>query len=174
MDTLLLYHTSPEPITRIHEHGTFGDFLCFAVRPYYTTCAPDPRGYSLEIPKAQIIEARGFFFHEDADKLDPIVQQVVRMVGCDEDIAEDLLSGVKSLSDIDSVESDADLDFHIQRLQGNAARTLGYRAVLTFDEQGSMYLISMLGHEDELRDVTEEWKQAQETSQDIEGCHPFS
>lgn len=37
-----------------------------------------------------------------------------------------------------------------------------------------MYLISMLGHEDELRDVTEEWKQAQETSQDIEGCRPFS
>ena len=137
MDTLLLYHTSPEPITRIHEHGVFGDFLCFAVRPYYTTCASDPRVYSLEIPKAQIIEARGFFFHEDADKLDPIVQQVVRMVG-------------------------------------NAAKTLGYRAALTFDEQGSMYLISMLGHEDELRDVTEEWKQAQETSQDIEGCHPFS
>lgn len=154
MDTLTLYHTSPEPITSIDRSGLFGDCLCFASRPYVMTAAAQPRVYRIELPESEVVEASTFFHRDDCDRLAGIVARVAEMVGCDEDAAEDLLSGRQALLDVAN-EFDPEQDFEIQRLQAEAARALGYRAVQTVDEQGAMWLVSMFGREADLVDVTE-------------------
>ena len=153
MDALTLSHTSPEPITHIRSDGLFGDSLCFAVRPYVMTAAARPQVYRIDLPGDQIVEASTFFYRDDCDKLAGIVAQVVEMVGCDEDAAEDLLSGRRALVDM-AEDFNPEQDFEIQRLQAEAAKVLGYRAVKTTDEQGSLYLVSKSGHEADLIDVT--------------------
>lgn len=153
MDALTLYHTSPGPITHIRSDGLFGDSLCFAVRPYVMTAAARPQVYRIDLPCDQIVEASTFFYRDDCDKLAGIVAQVVEMVGCDEDAAENLLSGRRALVDM-AEDFDPEQDFEIQRLQAEAAKVLGYRACQTIDEQGVMWLVSMSGHEADLIDVT--------------------
>ena len=146
-----LFHTSPTKIERIHSLGLFGECLCFAARPYFMPVVENPVVYAIEIDEAQVIECRRFFFHEDAAKLQPLVSSVMRMVGCDEDTAEDLLDGRQALLDV-AATPNADQDYEIQRLQGLAAKLLGYRAAMTFAEQGSLWLVNMAGHEAELEE----------------------
>lgn len=147
-----LFHTSPEKIEHISQDGLFGDFLCFAASPYFMTQADNPVVYRIELADDEVIEAASFFYHDDYALLDGVVAKVMEMVGCDEDTAQDLLSGKASLLDV-ADEFDPEQDFEIQRLQGEAARALGFRAVETVDEQGAMWLVSMEGCEHELEVV---------------------
>lgn len=145
-----LYHTSPEKIQKITYFGLFGDALCFAEQPYFMTAAAAPFVYSIEIDEEEIIDARTFFYREDYEKLAGLVTEIMEMAECDEDTAQDLLSGKAALVDV-ADEFDAEQDFKIQKLAVQAAEILGYRAVMLRDEQGPMYLVSMLGRESELK-----------------------
>ena len=147
-----LFHTSSTEIKAINTNGLFGEFLCFADSPYFMTEAASPVVYAIEIDENDIIEAGQFFYHEDAAKLQPLVERIMRMVGCDEETAEDLLSGKQALIDI-AEDFDYEQDFEIQRLQGLAGKTLGFRAVQTVDEQGTMWLVGMAGRESEMLEV---------------------
>lgn len=148
-----LIHTSPVEINKINEFGTFGTFLCFSDSEYVMTAAGEHIAYSIEIDEADIIDAESLFYHEDANKLDAIVELVMAAVGCDEDTAEELIS---QREDVHSIECDiepedlADVSFEIQRRSAEAARALGFRGVAMDDEQGRMYLIDMEGKEIEL------------------------
>lgn len=149
-----LIHTSPEKITKITTHGLFGDCLCFSDSTYFMTAASNPVVYSIELNESEIIDARSFFYREDSSALDSIVSEIMGMVGCDEDKAQDLLSGKAALIDI-AEEFDAEQDFEIQKMAAQAAKLLGYRAVELRDEQGAMWLVSMLGKEHELVEIAE-------------------
>ena len=140
-----LFHTSPNSITAINSTGLFGEFLCFSA-DVYTMTAGDFITYSIEIDDNDIIEASSIFYHEDAEKLDGLVQRVMGMLDCDEDTAEDMLSQKDDCGD-------AELSWEIQALTAKAAKTLGFRGVSMQDEQGTCYMIDMLHRENELETV---------------------
>jgi hypothetical protein len=147
-----LIHTSPVEITEINSFGRFGEFLFFADGEYVMTSGANIT-YTLEINDSDIIIADQMFYHEDADKLAGLVENVMMMVGCDEDTAEDLIA---QRTDVHSIDTDiepedlADISWDIQRITGEAAVLLGFRGVEMEDEQGRAYLIDMSGREVEL------------------------
>tara|TARA_R110001606_G_scaffold399270_1_gene583264 strand:- start:1371 stop:1799 length:429 start_codon:yes stop_codon:yes gene_type:complete len=137
-----LFHTSPDAIANIDKFGRFGTFLCFAQDEYVMT-AGDHVSYTLNIEESAIIEADQLFYHEDAEKLQGLVEQVMGMLDCDEDTAEDMLSQKDDCGD-------AEMSWDIQRMTAEAAKLLGFRGVSMQDEQGTCYMIDMLGRESEL------------------------
>jgi hypothetical protein len=147
-----LTHTSPVEITRIHDHGRFGEFLFFALHEYVMT-AGIHLTYTIEIDDSAIIRAEELFYHEDVEKLSGLVAEVAARFDIDEDTAEVLIEESQLLCDIESnvdAEDLADADWDVQLYTARAAKLLGYRGVAVKDEQGVAYLIDMLGHEAEL------------------------
>lgn len=145
-----LFHTSPAEITEISNSGRFGSFLFFSARVYHMT-AGEAITYRAEINDDEIIEAGRLFYH-DAEKLAPLVAELATNLGIEEDVAEALIEESKSVYDLDSVEPEdaGDISWDVQHFTARAARMLGYRGVAVSDEQGTAYLIDMLGREAEL------------------------
>jgi hypothetical protein len=140
-----LFHTSPTEITEINTFGRFGEFLCFADEPY-SMSAGEVITYRIDIIESDIIEASRLFYHDDAEKLDGVVHKVMDLLDCDSATAEDMLSQRDDCGD-------AELSWDIQALTAQAAKLLGYRGVSMPDEQGTCYMIDLLGHEGELERV---------------------
>ena len=147
-----LIHTSPAEITEINSFGRFGEFLFFADSEYVMT-AGEHVTYALEIDEDAIIEAGQLFYHDDAEKLSGLVEQVMQMVGCDEGTAEELIAQNEDVHNLDTdiePEDLAEVSWDIHRIAGEAAVLLGFRGVEMEDEQGTAYLINMKGREAEL------------------------
>lgn len=147
-----LIHTSPAEITEINSFGRFGEFLFFADSEYVMT-AGEHVTYAIEVDEGAIIEAGQLFYHDGAEKLSGLVEQVMQMVGCGEDTAEELIvqnEDVHNLATDIEPEDLADISWDIQRIAGEAAVLLGFRGVEMEDEQGRVYLIHMAGREAEL------------------------
>lgn len=138
-----LFHTSPAEIKEINSLGLYGSFLCFSTNVYAMT-AGECVTYKIEINEDDIIEADQLFYHEDAEKLDGMVQQVMSMLDCDEDEA------IEQIEQSGDFCGDAEDSWKIQHISAQAARLLGYRGVSMQDEQGTVYMIDMIGHENEL------------------------
>lgn len=139
-----LFHTSPSKIEKIDKHGRFGEFLFFSTNVYVTTA----RGYvvySLDLDEDDVIEARSLFYHEDAEKLDGLVAEFCERFDVDADTAEEIIAEREQL---DSCDCDDQLD--VQHFTARAAKILGFRAVRVTDEQGSAYMVDMLGRDGEL------------------------
>jgi hypothetical protein len=145
MEMLHLFHTSPTKIDKITAHGRFAEFLFFSTNVYVMTAAATYVTYRLEIPDSCIIDARELFYHEDAAKLDELVAKFCRRFSVDTETAEDMISERRQL---DSCDSDDQWD--VQLFTARAAKALGFRGVRVADEQGSSYMIDMLGREAEL------------------------
>lgn len=146
-----LFHTSPVEITKIDNVGRFGSFLFFSAH-VYTMTAGEYVTYGLDVEEDSIIEAGQLFYHDGAEKLVPLVAELAARLGVDEEIAEALIEESTSIYDIDGIDSEdaADVSWDVQHFTARAARILGYRGVKVEDEQGTAYLIDMLGHEKEL------------------------
>lgn len=147
-----LTHTSPTEITSINSRGRFGEFLFFADSEYVMTSGKHI-AYTIEVDDAAVIRAGKLFHHDDAAKLDSLVAEVAARFDIDEDDAEALIEESKSIFDIDSnVEAEdlADASWDIQHYTARAAKMLGFRAVQVTDEQGTAYLVDMLGREADL------------------------
>lgn len=147
-----LTHTSPVAITSITAHGRFGEFLFFSENEYVMT-AGDHVTYTIDLDESEIIAASQIFYHENAASLSALVAEVANQFEIDEDAAESLIDESASIYDIDSnvdAEDLADASWDIQRYTARAAKELGFRAVSVTDEQGSAYMIDMMGREDEL------------------------
>ena len=146
-----LYHTSPNEISKINEAGRFGSFLFFSGH-VYAMAAGDFVTYSLDIDEDEIIEASQLFYHEDAEKLRALVAELAALMDIDESTAEALIEESQSVYDLDGInmEDAADLSWDVQHFTARAARVLGFRGVAVSDEQGTAYLIDMLGRENEL------------------------
>jgi hypothetical protein len=137
-----LFHTSPSEITKINTDGLFGEFLCFSSDEYVMTAGQHVT-YKIEIDEDEIVEANHLFYHKDAEKLEGLVSEVMEMLGCDEGTAEEMLSQNDDCGD-------AEMSWEIQAMTAKAAKILGYRGVLFQDEQGTCYMIDMMGYESEL------------------------
>lgn len=149
-----LFHTSPIEINEITTLGRFGEFLFFSENEYVMT-AGEHIAYRIELDESQIIEAGQLFYHEDAAKLAPLVAELATRLGLDDNEAEALIEESKSVYDLDDIEPEdaADLSWDVQLITARAAKILGFRGVHVEDEQGSAYMIDMLGREAELERV---------------------
>ncbi|MDR0226727.1 MAG: hypothetical protein LBI66_09915 [Burkholderiaceae bacterium] len=146
-----LFHTSPVKIDKIHTSGRFGEFLFFSDRVYVMT-AGSFETYKLELNDDDVIRASRLFFHEDAEKLQPLVTELAARLGVSEEDAEALIEESKSAHDIDSIEPEdaADASWDVQLFTARAAKALGYRAVQVSDETGFSWMVDMLGREADL------------------------
>ena len=138
------FHTSPIDIKKIHGNGRFGEFLFFASRVYVMTNGPYLT-YKLECCEDEIIKASQLFYHDDVHLLDDLVAEVAKRYDVPIDVAEALIEESKDCNDFD-----ADLSWAMQHYSARAAKLLGYRGVEVRDEQGSAWMIDMLGRESEL------------------------
>ncbi|PIQ25374.1 hypothetical protein COW36_06635 [bacterium (Candidatus Blackallbacteria) CG17_big_fil_post_rev_8_21_14_2_50_48_46] len=133
-----IYHTSPTPIAQIKKTGTFGECLCFS-SDVYSMSVGDVFVYSLEIDESEIIDACDF----DADDAPEVLAHIQNVFECDEYQALDYLTGSE-------IHPDAEWDWFIQGQMGEAAKEAGYKAARGIDEQGSVYIVPMLGREKDL------------------------
>jgi hypothetical protein len=142
-----LFHTSAEEIISVTNEGLFEEFLFFSPNVYAMT-AGDYITYAIELDNSEVIDAGRLFYHDDAEKLDSLVADFCHRFDVDTDSAEEIIS------ERDQLESDDCEDlWEVQLFTARAAKILGYRAVRVQDEQGSAYMIDMLGHESELTRV---------------------
>ena len=148
-----LIHTSPAKIEKITAAGRFGEFLFFSASEYVMT-AGEHITYTTEIDQADLIDASGLFCHANAATLDSTVSRLAARYGVDINTAESLLDESASIFDIEcNVEAEdlADASWDIQKQTARAAKLLGFRGVRVTDEQGSAYMIDMLGREADLK-----------------------
>lgn len=139
--TVTLYHCSFKSELKINKYdGKFGTFLFFGDEPSYY----GDYTYKLEINESELIEASSFFYRDDYEKLDSLIEEVKELVNCDDDDARDYLSQEKSYLE------NGEIDWEIQHLTAQAARKLGYRGVMVPDEYGISYMIEMFEREYEL------------------------
>lgn len=149
-----LFHTSPTKIDAIATNGRFGEFLFFSSHIYAMTVGEFVT-YSIDLDDDQVIEAGRLFYHDDAEKLAPLVAELAARLDVSEDDAEALIEESKSTFDFDNIEAEdaADVSWDVQRFTARAAKLLGFRGVKVRDEQGSAWLVDMLGHETELTEI---------------------
>ncbi len=149
-----LFHTSPSEISAITGTGRFGSFLFFSAR-VYTMSAGEALVYSLEIDDDSIIDAGRLFYHEDAARLQPLVDELAARLDVDEATAESLIEESTAVHDLDDIDMEdaADLSWDVQHFTARAAALLGFRGVAVSDEQGTAYLIDMAGREGELERI---------------------
>ncbi|SSW71969.1 hypothetical protein AVE30378_04860 [Achromobacter veterisilvae] len=146
-----LFHTSPNEISTITSAGRFGSFLFFSAR-IYTMTAGEAVVYSLEIDDDSIVEAGRLFYHEDAARLQPLVDELAARLDIEEATAEALIEESMTAHDLAGIDMEdaGDLSWDVQHFTARAAALLGYRGVAVRDEQGTSYLIDMAGREADL------------------------
>ena len=135
-----LTHTSPDEIKEINCTGLLGENLCFAAGEYVMTAKAGYVVYEIEIDEEKIIRARDLY--DSA-----IVQEIADRLSIDEDAAERLLDGRESVW---GHGGDADDDWWVQEQMGNCAKKMGYEACEAEDEQGTVWIVPMLGREKDL------------------------
>lgn len=133
-----LYHTSPNKIEKIKKTGLFGECLCFS-SSVYSMSVGEVLVYSIEIEDSEIIEVSRF----DSDDAPNAIAHIAHVLDCSEDDALDYLTGSE-------IHSDAEMDWFIQGMMGEAAKEAGYKAASSRDEQGTVYIVPMFGKESEL------------------------
>lgn len=147
-----LFHTSPSENISINTNGRFGEFLFFSSEIY--SMGSYKAAYRIDLDDGAIIEAGSLFYQDGAEKLAGLVEQVARMVGCDDDTAEELISQRADVHSLDVDAEDAgDMSWDIQAITAKAAKLLGFRGVSMPDEQGTCYMIDMLGREGDLERI---------------------
>ena len=153
-----LFHTSPNKIEKITKSGRYGRFLCFSAN-IYEMSACGTVAYKIEVADESVIAASDLFYVENSTViLSGLIADVCEIAHVDSDTAMELIDGSESIWDMDSNianEDKAEIDWDIQHISAKAAKLLGYRGVSVRDEQGTCYMIDMLGFENELQEVAE-------------------
>ncbi len=133
-------HTSPNKITSINKNGQFDDCLFFSADEYSMTTKGDLYVYSIELLDSKIIEVSELYNEE-------VIANIASVLDVDEDAAERLLDGRDTAFDHDL---DGEDDWWIQAKQGECAKLMGYEAVESQDEQGTVYIVPMANRENDL------------------------
>ena len=139
---ITIYHNSPVKIDKIDKKGKFGEFLFFSSDE---DAYAGKHTYSVDISKDDIIDASRLFYHDDAEKLSDIVEDVSETLGVDKEIAESLLEESKTTYDVEEIDpEDAGEDgWYVQKKTAESAKKLGYKGVAVEDEFGTSYMIDM-------------------------------
>lgn len=143
-----IYHTSGAEIKEIEKDGQFDDMLFFSEKPYVMTAANTIFTYYLEIDDDKILDIeRVFYEYDPADhpKLQEIVDNVAERFGISDDDAMEIIDDSEPM-----ISEDCEGSWWIQAQQGHVARALGYDAAMSRDEQGTVYIVPMIGREEDL------------------------
>lgn len=186
-----LFHTSPNIIKDINDYGRFGSSLFFSRRPYYMS-EQSKHLYKIKENEDKILDVSELrnLSENDSLKIKPFIEEIMGLLGVDEEKAIDLLSEDtdvhsmfnrlsnymenrydddddedrkeerKRLYDELSSRDLGELSWDIQHLSFQAAQALGYEGAKLTDEQGTSYLINMKGREKELRLMKDEDEEA--------------
>lgn len=134
-----MFHTSPREIKKgnINDHGIAGSCLFFSDDHYVMSAAK--RVYVYE---ADFNCVRASQLHDSE-----IIADIARYFDVDEDTAEALLDGSESEWDHGGTGEDS---WWLQGKRGECAAVMGYDGCEDTDEQGVVYIVPMLGREQEL------------------------
>jgi len=150
-----VYHTSPEAITEITMNGLFDDCLFFSTDIY--SMGDIVATYEMEV---ECLETSSFFYQDNCDEiLKDVVSTVAMYFDCDNDTAIDLLDDTKRAffymcENGNNENGEAgEAAWYIQKKQGEAGKLLGYDGAISDDEQGTVYIIPMMGRENDLKEV---------------------
>ena len=132
-----LFHTSPKEITEINRFGAFDDCLFFSVEPYSMSVG-EVITYSIDAENMDFVNTSAL--HDDE-----IIAEISERFDIDAETAESLLDGSDSVWNHDF--ADAENDWYIQAKRGACAKKMGYDGCKDQDEQGSVYIIPMMGRE---------------------------
>ena len=145
-----LLHTSPEEVIDVKDDsGLFGSFLFFVlgemedVQDAYQMSGASKYVHYLDEDELNLADANDIYYTDNYEKLGGIIADITERIGVDEDTAFELLCERISLIELE-VHS-ADDDWWLQCMTAEAAAVLGYDGVEVEDEQGSAYMINMLG-----------------------------
>ena len=134
-----MFHTSPNKELKINKNGIAGDCLFFSDDVYQMSAA---FVYVFEAD-FNCVEASELFD-------DVIIKDIANYFDVDEETAESLLDGSKSEWDLDNFECEGDDSWWLQGKRGECAVKMGYDGCEDEDEQGTVYIVPMLGREHEL------------------------
>jgi len=151
-----LFHTSPSKIESIDKNGNFEDCLFFSNRVYQMAVG-EVITYSIDAENMSFVEAWQL---SDDEIITEIAKKIASRTFEDQDfeLAEELLDTSKNLWKVgfdlglDS-EDIAEIDWFIQAKRGQCAKKMGYDGCKDEDEQGTVYIIPMLGRESILVEV---------------------
>ena len=135
-----LFHTSPEEITKITENGLFDDCLFFSEIEY--SMGHVEAVYSIEIENSISVS-------ELYDEV--TINHIATVLECTEENALEMLTG--EIENAGEVTGDCEDDWFIQAQQGKVAKLMGYEAAEAWDEQGTVYIVPMLGREKDLKRI---------------------
>ena len=153
-----IFHTSPEKIEKVYESDFFGDCLFFALKPYFMNT---PKYiYSIELDESKIVRVRDLYDEKIISEIQQSTKELLD-IEIDEDDAERLLDGrldaYDLFTDYENFESGyelgkaaGELGWIIQGLQGKCGKKMGFEAVEAQDEQGTVYIVPMMGRENDL------------------------
>lgn len=140
---MILYHTSPNEITTINRFGLFDDCLFFS-NDVYQMSACDVIVYSIDASEMSFAHVSDLY---DAHIIDDIAENF----GIDSVLAEALLDDRSSVWDYAFASGEA--VWYIQAKRGECAKAMGFDGCEDRDEQGTVYIIPMLGRENILERV---------------------
>ena len=102
--------------------------------------------YSIEIDEEKIISVSDLY--EES-----VIKNIMEVLEVGADAAERMLDGRDNAFDHGR---DGEDDWWLQAKQGEAAKLMGYEAVEAKDEQGSVWIVPMLGREADLKLIEKE------------------
>ncbi len=139
-----MYHTSPNKIEAgtINSYGVAGSCLFFSDDVYVMTASD-----TVYIYEADFDCVRASQLHDDE-----IIAEIAEYFGVDSDVAESLLDASENEW---NHGADADGSWWLQGKRGECAVKMGYDGCEDEDEQGTVYIVPMLGRESELMLVTD-------------------
>ncbi|EJB8444789.1 hypothetical protein MW350_004314 [Vibrio parahaemolyticus] len=138
-----MYHTSPNKIESglINNNGVAGSCLFFSDDVYVMTASNCYYVY-----EADFDCIRASQLHDDE-----IIADISRYFDVDESTAESLLDSTQSEWCLDDFDCEGEDSWWLQGKRGECAVKMGYDGCEDKDEQGTVYIIPMLGREDELK-----------------------
>ena len=153
----IIYHTSPSKIEKIKDRkGNFKDSLFFSADEYSMSSGKTTT-YAMDIDNMEFLSPSQFFYDDDYEKLNDIVSDVENYADVDNEMAQGLLDGSEDPFEIiEDGEMAGDLSWFIQGKQGESAKILGYDGAESEDEQGTVYIVPMIGRESDLIEVVED------------------
>lgn len=146
--TVEIYHTSFDADLKVDNCPSrlFGSFLFFNDSP----CHYGDHVYRIHLNDCDIIDPRDF--SEDSEAVRDGINKIMNMCDVDHDDAYDLLCEHETYEDED-YERQADIGWWIQKIIGETACELGFRAAKVRDEHGTSYIVQMFGHCNEMEKV---------------------
>lgn len=149
-----IYHTSPNLINKITTDHLFQGALFFSSTPYFMHQRGERHVYSLEVDEDMIVSVSNLY---DEEAIQEIMIEMKRIgVDIDEDDAESLLDNSRQPGDFapegcPDYSEFGEVTWWIQGLQSIVARKQGALAVESEDEQGTVWIINLVGKEEMLK-----------------------